>query len=290
MNKRLLTAMLALSGAVLFGQEITAIKGAQKNGQGVYISRNPAAMFGYFQFSEVLNPGYYSLTCKVADKFPTLFWTQRGAAGGYTACRPAETPRSFLYYFKVTDGSKLAFLLKANAPKGNKTPVGFAAKDFNLTALKEIPGDMFPDFQNALKDTPDEKNFIYCFDDRKSTVITKTMKDKVPVISIEGNAEKQYQSIGCTVPFPAVNGGRLTVKFTAKSGGGSKQMLVLVRDSFWKKGGDRRNFTLTNDWAEYTFEIDCAKKFQDGIVLAVADCRFGQGVYLFKDFSVTYAK
>ena len=289
MNGKLLTAALVLGGAALFGQEVIGLKGAKKNERGEYVNQT-AMMYGHLQFSEALKPGYYKLDCKVADKFPTQFWAQRGAVGGYLFCRTADAPRDFLYYFKVTDSSKATFVIKSEVPKGNKTKVDFAVKDFKLTALKGIPSDMFPDFQKALKTTPDGKNFIYCFSDHKTAKIAKTTIDGIPVMSVEGNAEKQNASIGCTVPFPAVNGGRLTVKFTAKSGGGSKQMLVLVRDSFWKKGGDRRNFTLTNDWAEYTFEVDCAKKFQDGIVLAVADCRFGQGVYLFKDFSVTYAK
>ena len=112
----------------------------------------------------------------------------------------------------------------------------------------------------------------------------------MPVLSIEGNAEKLYQSVGCTVGFPLTNSGKLTVKFTAKSAGGAKQMFVLVRDNFWKNGDARKNFTLTNEWADYTVEVDCAKSMKEGIVLGAADCRFGQGVYLFKDFSITWTK
>ena len=67
-------------------------------------------------------------------------------------------------------------------------------------------------------------------------------------------------------------------------------MFIIARDLYWKKGGVRKYFTLTKNWAEYTFEINCAKDFKEGIVLAVADFRLGQGVYLFKDFSITYSK
>ena len=290
MSKKLLAAMLVLGGAVLSGQEITGLAGAQKNGQGDYVNKDPLTMNGILRFSEVLKPGYYRLSCKIADNFPTVFWSQKGAVIGYTLCRTADMPRKFLYYFKVTDGSKLAFMVRSYVPKENKTPVDFAAGNFRLTALKEIPSDMFPDFQKALKETPDEKNFIYCFSDHKTTVVTRETVDDVPVMFVEGKAEKQYASVGCTVPFPAVNSGKLTVKFTAKSGEGSNQMFIVVRDYFWKKGGVRKYFTLTKNWAEYTFEINCAKDFKEGIVLAVADCRFGQGVYLFKDFSITYSK
>ena len=291
MSKKLLAAMLVLGGAVLSGQEITGLAGAQKNGQGDYVNKDPLTMNGILRFSEVLKPGYYRLSCKIADNFPTSFWVQKGAAAdGYTRCRTADMPREFLHYFKVTDGSKLAFMVRSYAPKENKTPVDFAAGNFKLTALKEIPSDIFPDFQKALKETPDEKNFIYCFSDHKTTVVTRETVDGVPVMSVEGKAEKQYASVGCTVPFPAVNSGKLTVKFTAKSGEGSNRMFIIARDLYWKKGGVRKYFTLTKNWAEYTFEINCAKDFKEGIVLAVTDCRFGQGVYLFKDFSITYSK
>ena len=192
MNKKLFTAMLVLGGATLFGQEVSDLNGTKKNDKGEYVNKYPNNMIGYLQFSQSLKPGYYSLTCNVADKFPTLFWaTGKGAVGGYTNCRTADTPRLFMYYFKVTDGSKLAFKISANIPKGNKSPVDFAAKDFKLTALEKNPANMFPDFQIALKDTPEKKNFIYCFDDRKSTAVTKTMIDGIPVMSIEGNSEKQ---------------------------------------------------------------------------------------------------
>ena len=290
MNKNLLAAMLVLGGAVLSGQEITGLAGAQKNGQGDYVNKDPLTMNGILRFSEVLEPGYYSLSCKIADNFPTVFWSQKGAVIGYTHCRTAVAPGDFQYYFKVTDGSKLAFMVRSYVPKENKVPVEFTAGNFKLTALKEIPSDMFPDFQKALKETPDEKNFIYCFSDHKTTMVTKETIDGIPVMSVEGTAEKLYASTGCTVPFPAVNSGKLTVKFTAKSGEGSKQMFIVVRDFFWKKGGVRKYFTLTGNWTEYKFEIDCSQKFKEGIVLAVADFRFSQGVYLFKDFSINYTK
>lgn len=282
--------MLVLGGVVLSGQEIIGLAGAQKNEQGDFVNKNPLTMNGILQFSEGLKPGYYRISCKIADNFPTAFWVQEGAATGYTRCRTADMSRNFLYYFKVTDGSKLAFMVRSYVPKGNKIPVDFTAGNFKLTALKEIPSDIFPDFQKALKETPDEKNFIYCFSDHKTTMVTRETVDGVPVMSVEGKAEKQYASVGCTVPFPAVNSGKLTVKFTAKSGEGSNRMFIIARDLYWKKGGVRKYFTLTKNWAEYTFEINCAKDFKEGIVLAVADFRLGQGVYLFKDLSITYSK
>lgn len=291
MNKKLFTAMLVLGGAALFGQEIADLTGTKKNDKGEYVNKHSFGMYATLRFSEALKPGYYSMTCEFSNNFPTVFWaTGTGTTGSYYTCAPVDAAQKMLYYFKVTDFSQMAFRVVAQVPKGNKKQVNFAAKDFKLAALNEIPENMFPEFQTVLKAAPDGARFIYCFSDSKSALITKTTKDGIPVMSIEGNSDKQYNSIGTTLGFPVTNAGKLTVKFTAKSAGGSKQMFVLVRDNFWKKGGNRKNFTLTNDWADYTFELDCAKKFKDGIVLAVADCRFGQGIYLFKDFSVTYKK
>ena len=290
LTKHIAAALLLLNGTAFFAQEITGFEGTKKNEQGEYVNKYPAGMYGKLLFSENLKPGYYCVTGSIADKFPTLFWARNGMTGGYTFFRPSATPQLVRYYFKQNDPDKGYFGISAHTQKGNQEPVDFIAKDLKLTALDGVPADIFPDFQKALKETPDGANFIYCFTDHKSTAITKTTKDDVPVMSIEGSAEKLYQSEGCTVPFPITNSGKLTVKFTAKSAGGAKQMFVLVRDTFWKNGAARKYFTLTNEWAEYTLEVDCAKSMKEGVVLGSADCRFGQGVYLFKDFSITYKK
>ena len=294
MNRRSMTLALLTVWTGLFAQEITGIGKCRKNDKGEFVKQNTCSMFETLKFSEALKPGFYSLTCELADNFPTTVWAvgTGGAAGGYVQYGKAQTPRLIRYYFKVTDFAKMKFRMHACTPKGNKTPVNFAVRDFRLTALNGIPGNMFPDFNTALKQTPDGEDFIYCFNAQfyKTISITRTTADGIPALQVEGIAKKTWGAVAESIAFPVAKKGTLTVKFTAKSVVGSKKMFVLVRDNFWKKGGDRKYFTLTNDWAEYSFEIDCAKKFKDGIVLAVADCRFCQGVYLFKDFSVTYEK
>ena len=291
LTKQIAVALLLLNGTAFFAQEITDFINAKKNEQGEYVNKYPNGFNGYLKFSENLKPGYYGVTGRIADKFPTLIWARNGMTGGYNHYRTSETPQLLQYYFKQVDPAKGYFGITSAAPKGNQDPVDFTAKDLKLTSFGDVPpANIFPDFKTALKETPDGKNFIYCFYDHKSTTITKTTQDGEPVMSIEGNAEKLYQSVGCTVGFPLINSGKLTIKFTAKSAGGAKQMFVLVRDTFWKKGAAQKNFTLTNEWADYTFEVDCAKSMKEGIVLGSADCRFGQGVYLFKDFSITWTK
>ena len=290
--KTFIFASAFLSGAALFGQEITGLVGAvNKNADGVYSNKSSAGMIAHLKFSEQLKEGYYSLTLDCKTNFPVLIWAAgKGCAGDYCYTSPVKEMQKRQYYFKVNDPKQTNVRLQLDVPKGNQEKVNFNARDFKLTALENIPGNMFPDFQTALKQTVDGENFIYCFSLSKTAAITKINRDGAPVLSIEGKAEKQGQSIGASAAFPVTNQGKLTLKFTAKSAGGSKQMFVLVRDTFWKKGADRKNFTLTNEWTDYTFEIDCAKKFKEGIALATADCRFGQGVYLFKDFSITYTK
>lgn len=289
--KTFIFAAALLSGAAISALEVTEFGGAIKNADGVYANKHRTGLSGLLKFSAPLKAGYYSLALDCKSDFPLLVWAVgKGCAGGYCYTAPVKEMQKRQYYFKVNDPKQTNVRLQLDVPKGNKANVNFNARNFKLTALEDIPGNMFPDFQSALKQTADGENFIYCFCLSKTADVTRTTSDGVPVLSIEGKAEKQDHSTVTSASFPAVNSGKMTVKFTAKSAGGSKKMKILIHDAFWKKGGESRTFTLTNEWADYSFAIDCAKKFKEGIQIGNAYCQFGQGIYLFKDFSITYAK
>ena len=227
--KTFIFAAALLSGAAISALEVTEFGGAIKNADGVYANKHRTGLSGLLKFSAPLKAGYYSLALDCKSDFPLLVWAVgKGCAGGYCYTAPVKEMQKRQYYFKVNDPKQTNVRLQLDVPKGNKANVNFNARNFKLTALEDIPGNMFPDFQSALKQTADGENFIYCFCLSKTADVTRTTSDGVPVLSIEGKAEKQDHSTVTSASFPAVNSGKMTVKFTAKSAGGSKKMKILM--------------------------------------------------------------
>ena len=283
-------AMALLAGTFLFGQEAADLTGTVKNAEGVFTNKFNA-LYGTVKFSGPLKKGYYSFTLDSKTNFPMLVNAGgKGAIGGYSYTGPVKEIQKRQYYFIVNDPDKVNLIVRLDVPKSNKEKVTFAAKNLKLNALKDIPGNMFPDFADELKNTADGDNFIYCFALQKKADAVKTAADGVPMLKITGKTENGKAFAIVTHGYPVSRSGKLTVKISVKPDSGSKKMMLLVKDLFWKKGGARKNYTLKDGWNDITFETDCAKSFKDGIVLSNVYLQFDSGTYLVKDFSVNWSK
>lgn len=114
--------------------------------------------------------------------------------------------------------------------------------------------------------------------------IRKTKIDGKECILMNGEGNRRRSGWIVTDPRPVPRPGTVTLSFTARSGGGNRDLWILIRGTDWK-GGKSRTFCLSPEWKSYEFQVP-GSAFAPETKTFTVDFSMNPGEYQFSDIRI----